>query len=87
MRAAVDAGRGNMYTAACENGNVLSAEFMTAEEFASAAADGALFLTSPEKGTAAALLAVASDKAERGEFVSAFEPYYMRKPQAERGTE
>lgn len=81
VTAAVEAGRGNLYCAECEDGRVVGTRFLSAEERASF---GTPFLFEPLGGRAETLAAIASAKAERGEFTDVFEPFYMRKSQAER---
>lgn len=84
VNAAIDAGRGNVYAARCEDGQVKETFFLTAEEYAEASARGEKFCTEPVGDVAETLAAIVNAKAERGDFVSVFEPFYMRKPQAER---
>lgn len=76
--AGVDAGHGNIYVAECENGRVLNTRFAEAKN----AVDGIVFDTLDDKGKT--LAQVVLQKAERNEYVSVFEPFYMRKSQAER---
>lgn len=78
--AGVDAGHGNVYLADCENGNVLSAKFVEAQE----AKDLQNVVYEPMTSRCDALANVVKNKAECGEYVSVIEPYYMRKSQAER---
>lgn len=78
--AAVDAGHGNTYLAKCENGKVLSASFCEAGENI----DLKDAEYQPLKSVDETLAEVVSQKAKNGEFVNVFEPFYMRKSQAER---
>lgn len=77
--AAVDAGHGNLYLAKCSNGKVLEASFREASEQKVENAEYA-----PLKSVDIALAEVVKEKAQSGEFVNVFEPFYMRKSQAER---
>ena len=79
--AAVEAGRGNLYLAECVDGRVESTRFLPAEEREKL---GGGLLFEPLGDRAETLARIAAKKAERGEFATAFEPYYMRKSQAER---
>lgn len=76
----VDAGHGNLYLAHCENGSVISARFMDANEAENI--ENVVFDTCVP--VCEALANVVKNKAETGEYVSVIEPYYMRKSQAER---
>lgn len=78
--AAVEAGHGNLYLAKCLGGNVLSTAFHEASDLTDVS--NAIF--KPLKSVDVALLEVAKSKAENGEFTAVFEPFYMRKSQAER---
>lgn len=77
--AAVDAGHGNLYLAKCSNGKVLEAFFREASEQKVENAEYA-----PINSVDIALAEVVKEKAQNGEFVNVFEPFYMRKSQAER---
>lgn len=79
---AVDAGHGNLYVANCENGEIKSTDFIDGE--AAKAVDRNTFEFETAGDFVETLVAVAKDKAQKGEYVSVFEPYYMRKSQAER---
>ncbi|MBR4800178.1 MAG: tRNA (adenosine(37)-N6)-threonylcarbamoyltransferase complex dimerization subunit type 1 TsaB [Clostridia bacterium] len=79
---AVDAGHGNLYVAHVENGKVVSTDFIDGE--ASKSVDRSKFAFEPVGDVANTLVSVAKEKAQNGEYVSVFEPYYMRKSQAER---
>ncbi len=81
--AAVDAGHGNVYAAQCLDGRVISTAFYEAGGGDDVA--GAVY--EPLGDGAETLAAVVKDKAQRGEYVSVFEPFYMRKSQAEREAE
>ena len=74
--AAVEAGRGNLYFAECEDGVTVRTGFIPAEEREGAEREHT-FLFSPSGGRADTLARIAAEKA-------AFEPFYMRKSQAER---
>lgn len=78
---AVDAGHGNLYLANCENGNVVSQSFVEAKD-ANSYADKVLF--APCVSHDVALANVLKKKIENADFVDVFEPFYMRKSQAER---
>ena len=79
---AVDAGHGNLYVAHVEDGKVLSTDFIDGE--AAKSVDRSKFAFETVGDVANTLVSVAKEKAEKGEYVSVFEPYYMRKSQAER---
>lgn len=79
---AVDAGHGNLYVAHVEDGKVLSTDFIDGEAAKCVARSKFAFETAGD--VANTLVSVAKEKAEKGEYVSVFEPYYMRKSQAER---
>lgn len=81
--AAVEAGRGNLYFAECEDGVPVRTGFIPAEEREGAEREHTFFF-SPSGGRADTLARIAAEKAARGDFVTAFEPFYMRKSQAER---
>lgn len=81
--AAVDAGHGNLYIAECDGGRVLYATFAEGDEANRARANGGLVFE-PICSASDALIGVIGQKLARGEYVSAFEPFYMRKSQAER---
>ena len=78
--AAVDAGHGNLYLAKCRNGKVLETSFCEASD--AAKISGAVFTTLNDVGQT--LAEVVKEKAQNGEYVNVFEPFYMRKSQAER---
>ena len=79
---AVDAGHGNLYVANCENGEIKSTDFIDGE--AAKTVDRSVFEFETAGDFVETLVAVAKDKAQKGEYVNVFEPYYMRKSQAER---
>lgn len=81
--AAVEAGRGNLYCAECEDGRVICTEFLPSEE-RKEAEKSRDFVFAPVADRAATLARIAAKKAENGEFAEVFEPFYMRKSQAER---
>ncbi len=76
----VDAGHGNVYIAKCKEGEVLSTAFVEAKD-AKSLKDVEYLPLDTYHDT---LGKVARKKLEKGEFVSVFEPFYMRKSQAER---
>ena len=80
VTAGVDAGHGNVYLAECENGKVVSARFVEAQDAKSLKN----VVYEPVTSRCDALAQVVKNKAENGEFVNVIEPYYMRKSQAER---
>ena len=80
VTAAVEAGRGNLYLAECADGVVKSTRFLPAEE-RSGSED---FVFEPVGIRAETLARIAAEKAEKDEFAEVFEPFYMRKSQAER---
>ena len=79
---AVDAGHGNLYVAHVEDGKVVSTDFVDGD--VAKTVDRSSFEFETAVGIEDALVNVAAKKAQNGEFVSVFEPYYMRKSQAER---
>lgn len=79
--AAVDAGHGNVYAARCENGEVISTEFISAEVGGKCVA-GAEY--SPICSYSEALIGVVAAKLKKEEFCDVLAPFYMRKSQAER---
>lgn len=78
VTAAVDAGHGNLYVAEFRDGRQIAESFVTAEE----PKPDAEF--EPVVDAATALVGVVRRKIDAGEYVERFEPYYMRKSQAER---
>ncbi len=85
--AAVEAGRGNKYVASCKDGEITDTFFYTEEEYKVAEKKKKKFIFTPLGDVAETLVAIAQRKVEKGEFSPAFEPYYMRKPQAERNAQ
>ena len=79
---AVDAGHGNLYVAECEYGKVVSTRFIDGDE--AKVVDRNSFLFECEQDVASTFASIAKDKVTKGEYVNVFEPYYMRKSQAER---
>lgn len=79
--AAVDAGHGNAYVAECKDGEIISADFVAADD-KDGVPDGAKYSADCEAWQA--LAGAVRKKIARGEFVSVLAPYYMRKSQAER---
>lgn len=80
ITARVDAGHGNLYIAECENGRVISTDFIAARD----AENAAEFVDNSLEPPELTLCRIAEDKAKGGEFTSVLEPYYMRSSQAER---
>lgn len=80
--AGVDAGHGNLYLAECQNGKVVKQSFV--ENGQNAGLDAAKIDYQPLASVDETLAKVAIQKANGKEFVSVFEPFYMRKSQAER---
>lgn len=78
--AVVDAGHGNLYVADCENGVVSNARFVEADK--ASEVKGAVYDTLGDKANTLAQVVI--KKTEKGEYVDVFEPFYMRKSQAER---
>ena len=74
---------GNLYVARCKDGAQVETGFVTADE-RKAAEKTTAFVFEPVNGVAETLAAIVAKKAEKGEFVGVFEPFYMRKSQAER---
>jgi len=79
---AVDAGHGNLYVADCEDGEVKCTRFIDGDE--AKCVDRSEFLFDTAVDPAIALQKVVEKKVAKGEYVGVFEPYYMRKSQAER---
>ncbi len=80
--AGVDAGHGNLYLAECQNGKVVKQSFV--ENGQNDSLDAAKIDFEPLASVDETLAKVAIRKANGKEFVSVFEPFYMRKSQAER---
>lgn len=80
--AGVDAGHGNLYLAECQNDKVVKQSFV--EKGQSDCLDAAKIDFEPLASVDETLAKVAIRKANDKEFVSVFEPFYMRKSQAER---
>lgn len=78
----VDAGHGNLYLAKCEDGKVLEQSFVEAKDVKES--DGEEILFAPLESTDITLAKIVHLKVQNGQFVDVFEPYYMRKSQAER---
>ncbi|MBQ9276446.1 MAG: tRNA (adenosine(37)-N6)-threonylcarbamoyltransferase complex dimerization subunit type 1 TsaB [Clostridia bacterium] len=81
---AVDAGHGNLYVAECENGKVVSTDFIDGDVAKTVNRKKFEFEPAKKYSLSAVLALVAKEKAEKAEYVQVFEPYYMRKSQAER---
>lgn len=80
--AGVDAGHGNLYLAEGQNGKVVKQSFV--ENGQNDGLDAAKIDYQPLASVDETLAKVAIQKANDKEFVSVFEPFYMRKSQAER---
>jgi len=80
--AGVDAGHGNLYLAECKNGKIVKQSFV--ENGQSDCLDAEKIDFKPLASVGETLAKVAIRKANDKEFVSVFEPFYMRKSQAER---
>ena len=80
--AGVDAGHGNLYLAECQNGKVVKQSFV--ENGQNDSLDAAKIDFEPLASVDETLAKVAIRKANGKEFVNVFEPFYMRKSQAER---
>ena len=80
--AGVDAGHGNLYLAECVDGKVTKQSFVEKGQLSASDAEKIEF--SPLADVDKTLAEVAAIKAKNGDFVSVFEPFYMRKSQAER---
>lgn len=80
--AGVDAGHGNLYLAECKNGKVVKQSFV--ENGQKDCLDAEKIDFKPLASVDETLAKVAIRKANDKEFVSVFEPFYMRKSQAER---
>ena len=80
--AGVDAGHGNLYLAECQNGKVVKQSFV--ENGQNDGLDAVKIDFEPLASVDGTLAKVAAIKAQNGDFVSVFEPFYMRKSQAER---
>lgn len=80
--AGVDAGHGNLYLAECQNDKVVKQSFV--EKGQNDSLDAAKIDFQPLASVDETLAKVAIRKANDKEFVSVFEPFYMRKSQAER---
>ncbi len=76
----VDAGHGNVYVAECENGKTISTRFVEAKD----AKELSNVEYAPLQSAQTTLASVLKQKLDNGEFVNVFEPFYMRKSQAER---
>jgi tRNA threonylcarbamoyl adenosine modification protein YeaZ len=88
VTAAVDAGHGNLYIAHCENGSVISTDFVQAEELDKMKSAGLPKIEFvPTVARDLALSCVAEAKIKQNCFVEVFEPLYLRKSQAERGAQ
>lgn len=80
--AGVDAGHGNLYLAECKNGKVVKQSFV--ENGQNGCLDAEKIDFKPLASVDETLAKVAIRKANDKEFVNVFEPFYMRKSQAER---
>ena len=76
----VDAGHGNIYVANCKDGEILDTSFIEAGENV----DLSSSFSDPLIETYLAIDEVVMKKISKNDLVSVFEPFYMRKSQAER---
>ena len=76
----VDAGHGNIYIANCKDGEILDTSFIEAGENV----DLSQAFSDPLIETYLAIDEVVMKKISKNDLVSVFEPFYMRKSQAER---
>ena len=81
---AIDAGHGHTYVARVENGAIVSTEFVEEKDKKTIPDDA---VTTTCCSVTEALDGVVRRKWMNGELVSVFEPFYMRKSQAERNNE
>ena len=81
---AIDAGHGHTYTAKLENGKIVSTEFVEEKDSATLPKDK---ITTTSCSVVTALDNIVRTKWAENNFVNVFEPYYMRKSQAERNNE
>ena len=81
---AIDAGHGHTYTAKLENGKIVSTEFVEEKDSATLPEDK---ITTTSCSVVTALDSIVRRKWAENNFVNVFEPYYMRKSQAERNNE
>ena len=81
---AIDAGHGHTYTAKLENGKIVSTEFIEEKDRATLPEDK---ITTTSCSVVTALDNIVRTKWAENNFVNVFEPYYMRKSQAERNNE
>ena len=81
---AIDAGHGHNYVAKVENGKIVSMDFVEAKDSATLPDDT---VTTTSCSATETLDKVVREKWANGEFVNVFEPFYMRKSQAERNNE
>lgn len=81
---AIDAGHGHTYVAKVENGKIISTEFVEEKDKNTLPED---MVTTTSCSASETLDKVVRNKWGKGEFVNVFEPFYMRKSQAERNNE
>ncbi len=81
---AVDAGHGHHYVCKVENGKIISTEFVEEKDKSTLPKD---LVTTTSCSASEVLEKIVRNKWESGKFVSVFEPFYMRKSQAERNNE
>ncbi len=81
---AIDAGHGHTYVAKVEDGKIISTDFVEEKDKDTLPKD---MVTTTSCSAVEALDKVVRNKWENGDFVNVFEPYYMRKSQAERNNE
>ncbi|MBO7221958.1 MAG: hypothetical protein J6V37_02800, partial [Clostridia bacterium] len=81
---AIDAGHGHTYVAKVENGEIISMDFVEEKDRNTLPED---MVTTTSCSATETLDKVVRKKWMNGEFVKVFEPFYMRKSQAERNNE
>lgn len=80
---AIDAGHGHHYVAECVDGQIVSTDFVEAKDIDKV--EGAITTTICSRDEV--LDKIVRQKWDQGDFVPVFEPFYMRKSQAERNHE
>ena len=81
---AIDAGHGHTYVAKVENGKIISMDFVEEKDRFTLPED---IVTTTSCSATETIDKVVRGKWDSGDFVSVFEPFYMRKSQAERNNE
>ncbi len=83
VTAAVDAGHGNLYIADCTDGKVITTGFAEGDA-AKISKNSSELAFEPDCDYGDALIGAVKRKIDNEEYVCVFEPFYMRKSQAER---